>query len=172
MRLGKFLCQAESDYAATSSNIDDFRFSIFDFRFNQFNQLFRLRARNERASVTKKSQSAKFHSAEQMLERLALGPTSNQFAQRSEFVFVERAFKFQIQFDPLSPDYVSQQELGVQPWIVDAALFEIRSCRLKHLEHGRGPFFCHVERSRDISNYFAFYDSPCMPKVRDSSASL
>src|SRR6266480_4483231 len=124
MRLGKFLCQAESDYAATSSNIDDFRFSIFDFRFNQFNQLFRLRARNERASVTKKSQSAKFHSAEQMLERLALGPTSNQFAQRSEFVFVERAFKFQIQFDPLSPDYVSQQELGVQPWIVDAALFE------------------------------------------------
>src|SRR6266550_9276632 len=128
MRLGKFLCQAESDYVATSSNIDNFQFSIFDFRFNQFNQLFRLRARNERASVTKKSQSAKFHTAEQMLERLALGPASNQFAQRREFVFNKLAFKFQIQFDPLSPEYVSQQVLGIQPRIVDVALLEIRSC--------------------------------------------
>src|SRR5436305_3035348 len=79
-RLGKFLCQRKRDHTRTSPEIDDSRFTIHDFRFNQPDKFFRFRSRNERAFVAEKDVSAKFDRAEQMLERLVLSSPPDKLA--------------------------------------------------------------------------------------------
>ena len=64
-------------------------------------QLFGFRARNERTFVADESVVGEFDRPEQMLERLALAASPNEFAQGRKFRFGERTFELQIKLDPL-----------------------------------------------------------------------
>jgi len=79
-RLGNLFCERQCNYPRTSPEIDDFRFSIHDSRFNQPDKFFSFRSRNERAFVAEKDVSAKFDGAEQMLERLVLPAPADKLA--------------------------------------------------------------------------------------------
>ena len=81
---------------------------------DELNQFLCLRPRNERAFVTKKNIPAKLHRAEQMLERLVLSPSSDQFAHRRQFRFGQIALEFQVEIDPFPSERMRQQMLGIQ----------------------------------------------------------
>ena len=107
---------------------------ISGLRNQKFHQLLRLRPRNQRAFIAKKTASAKFHRPEQMLQRLTLAASPNEFTQRRQFRFAERPIEIQIKLDPLPSQRVREQMLGIQARTLDAALLKIRACGLKNLQ--------------------------------------
>ena len=48
-----------------------------------------------------------------MLERLALAPASNKFAQRREFGFVKSVLELEIKFHARATERVREQMLGI-----------------------------------------------------------
>src|SRR6266403_2260474 len=142
MRLGKFFRQTERDHATAGANIQNCRFSIFDFRFDDFHQLLRFGPRNECAVVAKKNVAAKFHSAEQMLKRLPFAPASDKIAQWREFCFVKSALELQVKFHARAAERISEQMLRIQSRILDSSFFEIRSRRLQHFKDGHDVLRC------------------------------
>src|SRR5437016_14021002 len=111
MRLGEFFRQTERDHAAAGANIQNCRLSIFEFRFDDFYQLLRFGTRNECAVVAKKNVAAKFHTAEQMLKRVAFAPASDKVAQWREFCVVKSALKLQIKFHARTAKRIREQML-------------------------------------------------------------
>ena len=127
MRLGEFFRQTERDHAAAGANIQNCRLSIFDFRFDDFHQLLRFGPRNECAVVAKKNVAAKFHTAEQMLKRLAFTPASDKIPQWREFRFVKSALELQIKFHARAAERIREQMLRIQARILDLVLLKISS---------------------------------------------
>ena len=94
--------QTERDHAAARPDIQNFGFRISDFGFEELDELLCFRPRNQRAFVAKKRLPAKFHRAEQMLERLALPAAPDQFAQRRQLRFAKNALELEIKLDALA----------------------------------------------------------------------
>src|SRR5205807_8893448 len=134
-RLGNFFRQRQCNYPRTSAEIDDFRFSIHDSRFNQSDKFFRFRPRNERAYVAEKDVSAKFDRAEQMLERLVLPAPADKLAERRQFGLGQIALELEINIEPFPPERMRQQMFGVQARILNPAFFEVGGGGLKNVEH-------------------------------------
>ena len=135
LSLGRFRGEAKSDDAAAGPNIQYFRFSIFDFRFDQFHELLGLGSGHHRAFITNKSVAAKLDGSEQMLKRFALSAPLDQIAQRCQLRFVKLALEFQIQLDPFPAQHMREQVLRIQTWTLDVVLLEIARGRLKDFEH-------------------------------------
>src|ERR1700736_4534094 len=113
---------------------------MLDAGLKKLHKLLGFRPRDHRAFVAKKDVSAKFHRAEQMLERLALSASPRQLAQRGQLGFAENPFELEIKFHARSSQHVCEQVLSVQARIIDITLLEMRGHRLQYLEDRHTSF--------------------------------
>ena len=100
LRVGKARGERERDDAAAGSDIEHARIFRPGEVAEIFDQLLGFGTRDEGAFVRREGEVGEFDRAEQMLERLALAATPNEFAQGRKLGFGERAFELEIKLDP------------------------------------------------------------------------
>ena len=109
-------------------------------REREVDELFGLRARDQRALVGFEDEITELHLADDVLEGLAVAATDREVAQASHFLVVEQAFELQVKVESLQPEARGEEMLGLHARLLQAlAREELRGLlqRLEEVLHQR-----------------------------------
>ena len=132
--------EAEADAAGAGGHVQHARGRGGAAFEDHLHQRFGFRAWDEGAVVAHKFMAAKFHAAQQVLQRLPFTATLQQIAQLHEFRLGHGFAKAQIQIQPAAVQHVGQQVLHVQASLLDLALLQVGGAGLDDFEdelHGK-----------------------------------